>query len=164
VVAHFQEMLLRRLLLDDTPQVRPAELCPCAPRGAPSARRGPARAVPHRRLPCTQHSPPARPLCPPQDAVELASDALLPLLLAEPSAFQPLSSVLSAAAAAPGGGGRGPEAVAGALGGLGAWLGARAAGDAGGEAGGGLSRGLQRDFRQRMCQLVSDVRAFTKVR
>jgi hypothetical protein len=100
-----------------------------------------------------------------QDAMELASDALLPLLLSEPSAFAPLSAALaSAAAGAQGGDPRAGEAVAGALSALGAWLQARTAEAAGGEAGGGLGRQLQRDFRQRMCQLAAEVRAFTKVR
>jgi hypothetical protein len=102
----------------------------------------------------------------PQDAIELASDALLPLLLAEPSTFQPLAAALAAAAAAaaPVGGQRSADAVTSALGALGAWLGQRTSDEASGEAGGGPSRGLQRDFRQQMCQLVADVRAFTKMR
>ncbi|KAI8465199.1 MAG: hypothetical protein J3K34DRAFT_461526 [Monoraphidium minutum] len=116
VAAHFQELLLRRLLLDDTPQ----------------------------------------------DSMELASDALLPLLLAEPSAFQPLSAALAASAEAAAPGGRAGEAVAAGLAALGSWLGAAAAEAAGGEAGGGLGRRLQRGFRQRMCQLAAEVRAFTK--
>ncbi|GBF91946.1 exportin [Raphidocelis subcapitata] len=121
VVAHFQEALLRRLLLEDTPQ---------------ASEKG--------------------------DLVELSSDALLPLLLAEPSAFQPLAASLAAAAAAPGGDPRAGEAVSSALSSLAAWLGARAAEAGGGEAGGGLSRQLQREFRGCLCQLVTDVRAFTK--
>lgn len=97
--------------------------------------------------------------------MELASDALLPLLLAEPSAFQPLgASLVAAVSAAPGGDPRAAEAMSSALSSLAGWLQARTAQAANGEAGGGLSRQLQRDFRQQMCQLVADVRAFTKLR
>jgi hypothetical protein len=97
--------------------------------------------------------------------MELASDALLPLLLAEPQAFQPLAaSLVAAASGGPGGDARAGEAVSGGLAALGAWLQARTSEAAGGEAGGGVGRQLQRDFRQRMVQLATDVRAFTRVR
>jgi len=102
-----------------------------------------------------------------QDLVELASDALLPLLLADPSAFQPLAaSLITTVSSAQGADPRAADALTGALASLAGWLRERAGGAAanGEAAGGGLGRQLQRDFRQRMCQLVADVRAFTKMR
>lgn len=121
VVSHFQELLLRRLLLEDTPQ----------------------------------------------DLVELSADALLPLLLAEPAHFGPLSAAISTAAGAHGEP-RASAAVADALSQLGVWLQSHAervaAGPADGAAGNSMMRTAARQFRQRLSQMVADVRGLIRVR
>ncbi|KAF8068447.1 xpo4 [Scenedesmus sp. PABB004] len=121
VVGHFQELLLRRLLLEDTPQ----------------------------------------------ELVELAADALLPLLLAEQSAFGPLSASVAAAAGAHGDP-RAAAAVTAALAKLGGWLQGHAdqlaAGPAEGDAGGAVLRAAARQFRQQLSQTVADVRGLIRMR
>ena len=119
-MAHFQELLLRRLLLDDA---------------AP-------------------------------DTVELAADALLPLLLAEPAAFGPLASSITAAASASGEQ-RAATAVSGALSRLGSWLQGHAdavAAVGGPVAGGSAMRTAMRQFRQQLSQVVADVRGLIRLR
>eukprot|EP00878_Enallax_costatus_P024514 GHUV01026164.1.p1 GENE.GHUV01026164.1~~GHUV01026164.1.p1 ORF type:complete len:1105 (+),score=386.39 GHUV01026164.1:1431-4745(+) len=121
VVSHFQELLLRRLLLEDTPQ----------------------------------------------DMVELAADALLPLLLAEPANFGPLSTAVAAAAGV-NGDPRASAAVANALSQLGSWLQTHseqlAAGPANGDAGSTMLRTAARQFRQRLSQMVADIRGLIRLR
>jgi hypothetical protein len=122
VVSHFQELLLRRLLLEDTPA----------------------------------------------DLVELSADALLPLLLAEPAAFGPLSAHIAASAGAAGEP-RAATAVANALSQLGGWLQGHAdqlaAGPAGeGDAGYASMRSASRQFRQQLFKMVADVRGLIRLR
>lgn len=122
VVSHFQELLLRRLLLEDTPG----------------------------------------------DLVELAADALLPLLLAEPAAFGPLSAHIAASAGASGEP-RAATAVANALAQLGGWLQQHAeqlaAGPAReGDAGHAARRQAARQFRQQLSKMVADVRGLIRLR
>lgn len=81
--------------------------------------------------------------------IELAGDALLPLMLAEPATYQALgSSLLAAQAHDP----RAQAAIHSALGGL------AAAGVS------DLSRASKRTFRQRLCRMVADVRGLLKVK
>lgn len=112
LVAHFQELLLRRLFLQDTPQ----------------------------------------------DFIELAADALLPLLLAEPSAFSPLGNSLVAAVMQP----RAAVAVSSALTHLAAWLEAYSQQHVG--VGGGIGRKPQQQFRQLLCETLASVRGLIKMR
>lgn len=121
VVSHFQELLLRRLLLEDTPQ----------------------------------------------DMMELAADAVLPLLLSEPANFGPLSAAIAAAAGAHGDP-RATSVVANALSQLGSWLQTHsdqlAAGPADGDAGSSMLRTAARQFRQQLSQTVADVRGLIRLR
>lgn len=120
-MSHFQELLLRRLLLEDTPQ----------------------------------------------ELVELSADALLPLLLAEPANFGPLSTAMASAAAVHGEA-RASAAVTHALAQLGCWLQSHAeqvaAGPADGDAVNSMMRSAARQFRQRLSQVVADVRGLIRVR
>lgn len=96
----------------------------------------------------------------PQDEVELASDALQPLLCCDPATYTSLAQQLVAAQAA-----HDPAAahrIHDALGGL---LATQAqAGAVGGGSPGVLSRQSKRAFRQALCRVVADVRALTRVR
>jgi hypothetical protein len=121
VVGHFQELLLRRLLLEDTPQ----------------------------------------------DLVELSAVALLPLLLSEPASFALLSASIAAAAAGPQGDARAAQAVESALAQLGSGLQGHAAVLAASQDAASSSNSMRtatRQFRQQLCQLVSDVRGLIRMR
>jgi hypothetical protein len=121
-VSHFQQLLLRRLLLDDTPM----------------------------------------------DLVELAADALLPLLLAEPAAFGALSTSMAAAAAGAHGDARAASAVSSALAQLGSWLQGHAdqlaAVPADRASSSSVMRARAREFRQQLSRLVADVRGLIRIR
>eukprot|EP00879_Flechtneria_rotunda_P024022 GHRR01025444.1.p1 GENE.GHRR01025444.1~~GHRR01025444.1.p1 ORF type:complete len:325 (+),score=127.28 GHRR01025444.1:372-1346(+) len=121
VVSHFQELLLRRLLLEETPQ----------------------------------------------EIVEMAADAVLPLLLAEPASFGALSASMTAAAGARGEV-RAATAVSKALSQLGSWLQQHAeqvaAAPAGERAASIVMRNATRQFRQQLSQMVADVRGLVCLR
>ena len=91
------------------------------------------------------------------DLVELAADALLPLLLSEPATYQSLAASLASAQQDPATAARVVAALAGVL-----------QGQQPGAQGGGslpdLGRASKRLFRQSLSQTVSDVRGLVRLR